>query len=448
MPKQQNPTDEGGHDANVKPRRGAPLGHSRISPAPPMPLTSRPEWRVLADRGGALGYTLWRVVVDVLLWSGASPEERRVLFETPSDPAGEVLSLAVVEAPELKEALQALWVVQRMPELADAQELADACDTVVAWAEAHGLNETAIQYAELASRLQPESASRAFVAGRLLRRRGEVQRAGAWYWRSARLARRANSNIDRANAHLGLGNLELDLGNYATAERHFWKAAKAALRNGRKSLAAAAYHNLIGVAYEAGRYAEALEHLQNAADFYKPDHPRFPVLAYDAGFILLRAGYFSCALLVFEKLLPWFEGDRFSIVVRAAYARAAAAVRDHIRYHRMSNVVLSMVAVDDERSANAMYQLAEGARSFLDWDRGRALSMRALELARRTDPATVPFVESLLQAIEAKLPGDVDRVPDEGDPVDRVTQEVLRKLEHRTTPPGSRAAPPERYPTD
>ncbi|HEU0052916.1 MAG TPA: tetratricopeptide repeat protein [Longimicrobium sp.] len=359
-----------------------------------------------------------------------------------------MIAYAVLETPDLKDAVQTLWIVQRMPELVDYIALADACGTVAEWAEARDMKETAVQYAELAARLQPDSASRAFTAGRLSRRMAETQRAGVWYWRSARLARRANNNIDRANAHLGLGNLEHDLGHYSTAERHYWKAARAALRNGRKSLAAAAFHNLLGVTYETGRPAEALEHLRRATEFYGQDHPRFPPFVYDAGFYLLREGFFSSALLVFQKVLPWVETERVGILARSAYARAAAAVKDHIRFHRMSNVVLSMVAVDDEGSANALYQLAEGARSFLDWERAKALATRALELAKRSDASTIPFAESLLRAIDTKAPGDLDRVPEEGDPVDWITQEIMRKLDHRTTPPGSRAVPPEHYPTD
>lgn len=403
---------------------------------------------MLGEHGGSLGYILWRTLVDAQLWQGAKPQERRGLFRSPDTRAHAVLALALHDAPELEASVRTLFTPSSMPEVADQEELATACGAIVEWAEGNGLKETALQYAELGARLQPESAPRAFTAGRLARRLGDAQRAATWYWRSIRLARRANNNIDRANGHLGLGNLEHGSGRYSAAEAHFWKAARAALRNGRKSLAAAAFHNLVGVAYETGQKAVALDHLRKAAEFYTADHPRFPAFAYDAGFFLLREGYFSSALLVFEKVLPWVDGDpQIDILTRSAYARAAAAVRDHIRYQRTTNIVLSMIATDVEGAANALYHLAEGARCFMDWDRAYTLGSRALELARGTDAPTAEFAESLLQAIHERAPGDVDRVPPDGDPVDRTTQEIMRKLTRRNVP-NARPVPPERYPTD
>ena len=430
--------------------RGAPRGHSRFSPVPPMPLTARPELLILAESGGSLGLALWRVAADAFLWGGAKSEDRGELFAAVDPDEARLIASAVTEGPELASAIRTIRTVREQPRQADADAVADASSVIVVWAEARDRKETALLFAELAALLQPASAARAFTAGRLSRRLGESQRAGIWYWRSARLARRANSNIDRANARLGLANLAHDLGKYPAAEAHLWKALRAALRNGRKSLAAAAYHNLIAVAYDTGRPTEALQFLKTAADYYQPDHPRFPVLAYDAGFYLLRERYFSSALLVFEKVLPWVEGQRVSILVLSACARAAAAVRDHIRFQRMSTAVLKLTAMDDEDSANALYQVAEGARSFLDWERAHELAVQALELARRReDAATISSAEALVAEIASRTPGDIDQVPPEGHPVDEITQMILKKLARRSAPPaGGGAVPPEQYPTD
>jgi tetratricopeptide (TPR) repeat protein len=271
-----------------------------------------------------------------------------------------------------------------------------------------------------------------------------------WYRRALRLGRLADNQIDIANARLGLGNLESDLGHMGRAEAHFWKAARAALRNGRRSLAAAAFHNLIGVTYDTGRKTDALEHLQKAARCYDPEHPRFPAFAYDAGFFLMREGYFSSALLLFETVLPRVEGQRVGVLVRSALARSAAAVRDNIRYTRQSTAVLAMTAVDDEDSANALYQLAEGARSFQDWERAQALAHRALALAtQRSDSRIARYAEGLIDEIRRRVPGDIDRVPPEDDPIDSVTQDVLRKLKKKGAPPAEGGAvTPERYPTE
>lgn len=430
---------------------GAPPGHRRISPVPSPPVTPYPDWAVLEDQWGALGHVLWRVAADVLLWTTAPEGDRSGLFQPTAGVDSEALAHAVAEHPGLSEALRILWSVHKHPELVDRINIASACSHVTRCAEAAGKKSTAIQFAELAARLMLDSSEHSFTAARLCRRQNEHQRAAIWYRRALRLGRLADNQIDIANARLGLGNLESGLGNMVKAEEHFWKAARAALRNGRLSLAAAAFHNLIGVAYDSGRKADALEHLQKAARCYDPEHPRFPAFAYDAGFFLLREGYFSSALLLFETVLPRVEGDRVSILVRSALARSAAAVRDNIRYTRQSTAVLAMAAVDDEDSANALYQIAEGARSFQDWERAKALAERALAAAiRRNDSRTTRYAEALIGAIEQREPGDVDRVPPEDDPVESVTRAVLRKLKKKgaQVQDGAPPVPPERYPTE
>ncbi|HEX2078102.1 MAG TPA: tetratricopeptide repeat protein [Longimicrobium sp.] len=361
----------------------------------------------------------------------------------------DLVAFASRDAPEIQIAINALWAVHTLPELAEVPEVGSACHTIALWAEANGMMETAVQFAELAARLELDSSVRSFTAGRLCRRKGEHQRAAIWYRRAARLGRLAGNLIDLANAQLGLGNLEFDLGHHGVAETHYLRAARAALRNGRRSLAAAAFHNLVAVTYELGRKSESLQHLKRAADYYRVDHPRFPGLVYDAGFFLMREGHFSSALPLFEQILPHVEGQRMSVYVRSALARSAAAVRDHIRFQRQASAVLGMVAVAGEGSANALYQLAEGARSFADWERAHALATRALDLAlKRRDEATARVASALLQKIASRTPGDVDRVPLEGDAVEAVTERLLQKLRKLPAPQVSRVVPPEWYPTE
>lgn len=405
----------------------------------------------MAECGGALGHVLWRVASDVLLWGAARQGVRGTLFHPADASEAEPLSIAGTSHPELEDALTVLWSVHESAGAVNAPAVGNACSAVAAWAEGAALKRTAVQIAELAARLLPDSSELSFVAGRLCRRSGEFQRAAIWYRRALRLGRLADDLIDVANARLGMGNLESDLGNLRAAEENFWKAARAALRNGRRSLAAAAFHNLVGVTYDSGRRSEALEHLKRAAECYRPDHPRFPAFAYDAGFFLMREGYFSSALLLHEAVLPRVEGQRVSVLVRSALARSAAAVKDNIRYTRQSRVVLEMVAADDEDAASALCQLAEGARSFQNWAGAESFARQALALAtRRGEARVVNDAEALLRAIEQRIPGDIDLVPPEDDPVDLATRAVLHKLGRK---PASRAGeggviPPERYPTE
>lgn len=408
------------------------------------------------DQTGPLGFVLWRTISDVLLWTSSTPAERGSLFRAPGTGRDESMAYATLDAPEIRGPLQVLRTVTVVPDLADEAALAEACAAIAAWAERQGMGETSLQFAEAAARLESEVSSRSYTAGRLCRRMGDHARSAIWYRRAARLARRAHqagikgSEIDFANAHLGLGNLELDLGHFEQAERHYWKAIRAALRSGRKSLAAAGHHNLLALMIAARRIPKAQEHAREAALLYTAGHPRFHGLAHDVAFLWLWQGHFSSALPILEKVLPWFAGGQDRIAVLASIARCAAAVRDHIRYQRTASNVLAMAAADAELADSSLYHLAEGARSFWDWERAEKLALRARELARqRGNTPVIELTDALLAAVAEHQPGDVDIVPEEGGSVDVTREMILAKLQKLPAPePSSGAVPPERYPTE
>lgn len=438
------------------PKRGAPRGHMRHSAIPPMPKDPRRELDLLRDDTGPLGFLLWRIISDVLLWTGCPPAQRAGLFRDAPAGRGEPLAYATLAAPELREPLRVLLTVSVTPELADASAVAEACARVVEWAEGQDMKETAVQFAEAAARIEPEVSRRAYTPGRLCRRLGAHHRSAMWYWRAARLARRARklgvkgSEIDFASAHLGLGNLELDLGHCEQAERHYWKAVQAALRVGRKSLAGSAHHNLMHLMTAVGRDAEARMHAEKAVLLHPVGHPQLPSLAHDVAFLFLWEGYFSSARPILERVLPWVEGQRKKIAVLASLARCSAAVKDHIRYERAAAEVVVMAAEDDELSDSSLYHIAEGARSFWDWDRAEAYGNRALQVAvKRENTRVVALAQSLLDAISARRAGDIDLVPADASDIENITAVILRKLAKQPAPDIlSRAVPPERYPTE
>ncbi|HEX2093367.1 MAG TPA: hypothetical protein VHG28_13260 [Longimicrobiaceae bacterium] len=437
-------------------KRGAPRGHKRFSTIPPLPRDPRPELALLQDHAGPLGFVLWRAVSDVLLWCACPPEIRRGLLHPPTESSPDTLAYAALEAPEIVEPLRVLRSVSDTPDLAEAGVVAEACAEIALWAEVRGMIETAVQFAEAAARAEPDSSARAYTAGRLSRRIGDHPRSATFFRRAIRLARRAQSErikyseVDFANAHLGYGNLLVDLGHSNAAEPHYWKVIRAAARSGRTSLAGAAHHNLLMVTVRMARWGEALEHAKQAVRYYKNGHPRFPLLAFDVAFMWSWRGYFSSALPVFEKILPFVEHQRERILVLASLARSAAAVRDHIRYVRASNEVLRLAAQDTEMAASSLYHVAEGARSFQQWDRAEELATRALDIAwQRRDADIVKLAERLLIALKANEPGDVDVVPEEGGIVDATREMILRRLQKQPAPDeSSRAVRPEQYPTD
>ncbi len=435
------------------PRRriGAPPGHGRFPPVPPPPRWVRSEWEILDEQTGALGLTLWQALRDVLLWNDTDPQERRGLFRPLHAAQQDLLARAIAAAPELADALRDLAQLSAVPESADAARVAAACEAVWMWAEERGMRGTALQFAEAAAKLEPKSSSRSFSAGRLCRRAADYERSVIWFRRAERLAKRASppSNIDFANAHLGWGVLEQNRGKATLAEKHYCRAGRAALRSGRRSLAAASHHNLLMLYIDVDKLSKAAEHAEHAIDLYPVKHPRIPFLAFDIGHLWLRFGHFSSSMYLFTNALPWIEGDPMNGL--AYLARAAAAVRDKVRYERLVGRLLQMTTPEDSRTPATLYHLAEGARSFEQWERAEELALRATEYARaRGDQSILDLANCLLQKLSVREAGDLDVVPDEGGAVDRVTSKVLRKL-RKATVPGTidprTVLFPERYPT-
>ena len=109
-----------------------------------------------------------------------------------------------------------------------------------------------------------------------------------------------------------------------------------------------------------------------------------------------------------------------------------------------------MAAADNELAASSLYHIAEGERSFWEWDKAEKLATRALQLAEVRDDATVVVLAgSLLDAVRIHELGDVDIVPPRGSEIDVLTTAVLQKLQKQTAPDvSSGAVRPERYPTE
>lgn len=446
-PMQNSPRHDQEPASGPPANRGAPHGHRRFSPAPDPPRRARRELDVHEECAGPLAGLLWRALSDVALWSHAAPEERSAVFQAETR-GGELLAQAPDDVPELAKPLRALRFLSVAPGLVDAAAVADACGEVAAWAEAREMKRVALQFAEAAARVEPDSSTRSYVAGRLCRRAGEFGTAGTWFRRAIRLARLAKNEVDFANAHRGYGFVWMDMGRFDDAEPHFWKCVRSALRVGRKSLAGSGYHDLFVVAVHREQWEEALLHGQQAVALYKRGHPRFPNLAHDVAFFWCRRGYFSSALPVLKIVASLLERDRGYVL--ASLARAAAAVRDHILFERTAHELLARASSESEMAASSLYHLAEGARCFHEWERSEQLARSALELARtRQNGTVVDLAEKLLEELAHRKPGDVDIVPEEGSVIDETRDLMLRKLRKQSAPglsPG--AVPPERYTPD
>lgn len=400
----------------------------------------RPPHLVLDEVGGAVGYVLWLLLSDCGLWIAAG--QRSGLFA----PGGREWTEDAWPA-ELVDAFSVLRAASAAPELARAPDLAAAAASVWEWAERQGHLEAAVQFAELAARLEPDSSARATTAGRFARRIALHSRASQWFARATRLARLRGDEIEFVTAHLAWGVLEDQRGNYLHAEAHFIKGYRRAMRAGRHSLAAAAKHNLLGVTITTGRFDEAWDHAWEAARMYAAHHPRFPLFAHDVAFLIASEGYFSSALPVLDRVLPAVQQLRERILVYAAIARAAGAVRDRLRFERAAAEVLSLAICGSEFAAGCVYHVAQGAQCFEQWERAEKLARQAGELANiRGDRAALALVDALLHSLSNRAAGLVDSIPPLDGQVDQMVAILQKRLKKHTAPPDGRAVPVEKFP--
>lgn len=381
-------------------------------------------------------FVVWRVLADFELWTA----ERWPDLFWPRG-IGFVRSLYPDELGNALKALEAIWI---SPHLVDEGRMAGACEEIWLWAEAREHLEIALQFAELAARLEPDRADRASTAGRLARRRGEFARGTVWFARALRQATRDKDLINKAIARLGWSALELELGNLGPAIHHATKAFRAAMRAGRRSLAASASHDLMACYIHQERYEEALMHSRSAVAMYKLDHPRFPGLAHDVAVLWSRLGYHSSALVVFQMILANMQRVEDHTTALANVARSAAACRDRVSYQRAMGEALEAAKTKAPIRPSTYYHLAWAARTYEDWTLAEKLAKTYLA---RCPDTHKPRARKLLDEIRERRPGEVDIIPDPGSELEQSRTTLLRKLRRRAASgPDEATPPPERYP--
>ncbi|HEX8362589.1 MAG TPA: tetratricopeptide repeat protein [Longimicrobium sp.] len=366
-----------------------------IPPAPGWRVDAqgRPEgWPVLDDVDGALGLTLWRALRAVWTWVDTPPERRGGLSQEPTREVRERFAYAALEAPELESAFGTFALLVRAANVLDGTVLAEACAVVHTWAEARGLTETAVHFAEASARADEEDAYRANLAGRTCRRAGLNDRASMWFARAFGVALRARNSGETIRALLGYGALMKELGRHDEARRLFLRAARRAARTGRRRQAAEAQHDLMTLAVERGTYEQAEDHLRQALRLYPARHPRLPALAFDWGFLLVRLGLHSEALPLLERLGPLIQRPEDQTLVWSVTARAAAGAGHVGRHDELAERVFPAAGLHAEYAAGALYNLAEAAVSLGRWERAEILVEAALELARARNDAEVERV--------------------------------------------------------
>lgn len=346
--------------------------HPRLVPRAPDPRTSLAVFPALRDVGDDFAWAVWYA-----LWRVRGEEDG-------AEASGSAEGLDRFDAaygcvPQLDEPLRA--VAEYLHGIGTPIAAADALLRISEWALERGAAEPAIQCAEAAAALVPDSARRALAAGRANRIFSEAARAALYYERAVTLARLRRNWRAYVRAHVGLGHVKKALGDPAGARAHYYTAARAARSlSGEKWLAAQTRHDLMGLAAEEGDLVSALRYAGQALEWYPRHHASLPALVHDVSFLLVRLEEHARAVpilkLVLPKLIP-----RDQVIGWSTLARATAAIGDAAGYQRAAENVLRLVGLFDLHAAEAFENLASGACSLGQWDQAAQYATRSIEIA-------------------------------------------------------------------
>lgn len=349
--------------------------HPRLVPPPPEPRPSLALLSGLSDAGEDFAWALWYAVWRV--HGGAEP----------AGGAGEMrpdrFQAAFGSVPELDGALQAL--LEFLNGLGTPNGAADALLRISEWALEHGHAEAAIQCAEAAAHLLPESPRRSLAAGRANRIFSEPARAAIYYERAMTLARPRRKWRTYVRAHLGLGQVKKTLGDTAGARAHYFTAARAARNlSGEKWLAAQTQHDLMALCAEDGEFENALYHAQLALEWYPRHHSRLPALAHDIAFLLVRLNLYRPAVPLLQAVMAAEIPSADQVIGWSTLARAEAGIGNVAGYEHASDAVLRLVGLFDLHAAAAFDNLAQGACLLALWSQAEQYAIRSAEIASRT----------------------------------------------------------------
>lgn len=378
--------------------------HPRLITQPPDTRASLAMLPPLKGLGDDFAWALWYSV-----WKACAPGDEASTPPDGHDGIPERFRAAAESVPELRDEIETLARFAGGYE--DPRAASDALLRVGDWAAARALSEPAIQCAEAAAALVPASARRALAAGRMNRLFGEVARAELYYERAIALARHSRNWRAYVRGHVGKGHVKMALGDWNAARAHYSTAARAAVSlSGEKWLAAQTQHDLLALAAEEGAFDEALTYAQRAVKWYPRHHARFPALAHDLAFMLVRMGLFSRAVPVLRAVMRAPIPPADQVIGWSTLARAAAGSGDAAAFHTAAENMLRLVGLFDQYAAPAFTNLACGAHLLEVWDQAEQYAQRSLDLANaRSEPVPGEVARSVLAAVKARRPPERGR---------------------------------------
>jgi tetratricopeptide (TPR) repeat protein len=404
------------------------MGAKRKLPPPPYRRRNGVNiWAldIIREVPGALGAVLWQDLRHLRSWDESRPyksgkvvvpDRRGMVFHLErSRCAVELRRNAVLEAPELADALSIFGELTSQPLTATEGLLASACDVVARWAVERGYIETAIQFSEAAAVLDRLCPRRARIAGKLAREASDFPRAEVWFERSIGLARKQARWKEYTRAHLGVGIMYMRLGKEFLAQKHFNTASAVAMREGHEWLAAEAQHDLFHFMTVRGRYTEGELHARRALAWYPKHNGRFPFFIADVAFLFVcKRNYTPAVLLLREfarKIKPPHNVLGLSLLARAL---ASAGKRGEFTRRRVS--LLRLLEKHKEYEAAVRWNLAHAEWAAGMWEAATANARLAVDLARQRQDAETEFLaRSLLEDLAAGIPPAAEISRNDGD---------------------------------
>lgn len=366
--------------------------HPRLVPRAPDPRPSLAMLPALRDVGDDFAWAVWYAV-----WRVRGEDEAEA--SAPGDGLDRFRD-ALGRVPELDDALRSL--ADYLLGIGPRRDAADALLRISEWALERGNPEPAIQCAEAAAALVPDSGRRSLAAGRINRYFSEASRAALYYERAITLARLSRKWRTYVRAHLGLGQVKKGLGDPAGARAHYFTAARAARSlSGEKWLAAQTRHDLLVLAAEEGVFDEALRHAWDALQWYPRHHSSLPGLAHDIGFLLVRMHAYAPAVPLLTEAVPeLLPPDQ--VIGWSTLARACAGSSDMDGYRRSAENTLRLVGLFDYHAAAAFANLAYGAHQLKLLQDAEQYALRSLEISERRSQAEAASVAmAVLAAVRA-----------------------------------------------
>lgn len=361
---------------------------------------------ILQEVPGDLGYALYQLCRDLLLWAMVPEDSRLCLFQTGAAIRRDrEVEAAATLAPELRQELETLALFLRSQSQLEPAAATAAALRVSRWSADRPAVRTAVLFAQAASAVSPRLASAALEAGRVASDYGRFAVAETWLRRTVALGRRSRDWESYAEALIVLSGLfwqSPSAENAARARSAAVVASRVARRHGLRMSRAGAHRQLSIISLATGHPERAEEYARRAHGLYTRQHPEAPSMLHLTAECILAQGKRERtreAIELLKKALPHRRRSRERFDTLLILMRAGAIVGDR---RLLDSAWLDAVTVierlgDGEDAAAYLFQLASEAANALEHKRATEAARRALQIAmERRDLVLAKQISALI----------------------------------------------------